>query len=270
MAVRPRLVAAAVVVVTLGAGGYFATRIWLTDHTDPIRTADAVDDYRASTLPGASSNPTTIVGDRPSLITPSPGVYRYRTEGSESVDVLGGTTHTYPAETSLTVVPHGCGVTLRWTPLEQRSEEWGLCATVDGMELQTEGAFFHEFFGTAHPESMVCDRTVVLVPAAGSMTTEVAQKCDVDGRPWFPVWKVLERSTRTVDGTSVDVTHVRMTIRDDDREYEHVDLDMWLDPHGLPVEMSAERRSLTLTAAIGAVVYTEQYRATLVSLEPMR
>ena len=187
-----------------------------------------------------------------------------------SVDVLGGTTHTYPAETSLTVLPHGCGVTLRWTPLEQRSEEWGLCATVDGIELQTEGAFFHEFFGTAHPESMVCDRTVVLVPADGSMPTEVAQKCDVDGRPWFPVWQVLERSTRTVDGTSVEVTHVRMTIRDDDREYEHVDLDMWLDPHGLPVEMSAVRRSLTLTAAIGAVIYTEQYRATLVSLEPMR
>ena len=222
MAVRPRLVAAAVVVVALGAGGYFAARIWLTDHTDPIRTADAVDDYRASTLPVAPSNPTTVVGERPTLTTPPPGVYRYRTEGSESVDVLGGTTHTYPAETSLTVVPHGCGVTLRWAPLEQRSEEWGLCVTAQGVELQTDGAFFHEFFGTAHPESMVCDRTVVLVPTTDSSQSKVAQKCDVDGRPWLPVWQVLERSTRTLDGTSVEVTHVRMTIRDDEIGRAHV------------------------------------------------
>ena len=73
------------------------------------------------------------MASRPSLV--APGVYRYRTTGEESVDVLGGATHHYPDETTITVTPDGV-VSPRWDALKERRDEWRLCDRPDGIELQ--------------------------------------------------------------------------------------------------------------------------------------
>ena len=278
--VRRRIIVATVVIVALVATGLVVRRMWLTDTARTVDADEAVERFRdlssttasqaaAPTLPPAGSDaPTTT--QLPQFASPEPGVYRYTTDGVEGVDVLGGAEHRYPAETTITITPDGCGVLLRWDLLKERYEEWRLCATPDGIEQQRTGAFYHEFFQHGSREEMGCDRGVLMVPADRMQGEVVPLACLLNDRPWLPEWQVLERDVRTVEGVEVQVTHVRMTVTDDDEYWEHVVADWWLDDRGLPIEMTATKQSKSNSGLVGDVVYHETYTVTLASLTPLR
>jgi hypothetical protein len=215
--------------------------------------------------PAPTSPPTTV--SRPSLV--APGVYRYRTTGEESVDVLSGATHPYPDETTITVTPDGCGVVLRWDALKERRDEWRLCNDQSGIELQPRGLQYHEFFGSADAEDVVCDRTVVFVPSVPSSgPTPVHQECTLAADPWLPTWEVFGVTQHTVGQDTIDVRHVRMVVDDQDDYWEHTVVDWYVAEDGLPVEVSAVKESRS-PSPVGAVVYREQYRLDLVSRAPL-
>lgn len=242
----------------------------LDDHVSAVPTAEAVDRFRDDTT--GDSSPAVVPAS-----LPAPGVYRYRTEGGESIDAVGGATHTYPAETTITVRPDGCGVTLQWDALRERNERWSLCvggaAGVD-VVLQPTGGSYHQFFGREQIEDLVCDRGVVVLPApdgaspaaVGDPTVSVA--CTLGGRPVQQEWQVLDLATRIVDGRSIEVRHVQFRVIDDDHYFEHITMDWFLDPHGLPVEIRLREASLADTA-FGDVRYDEHYTLVLVSLDPL-
>lgn len=244
----------------------------LDDDVSAVPTAEAVDRYRddiTNSTAGSTANSTagSTVAPRATSL-PQPGVYRYLTEGTESIDVLNGATHVYPAETTITVSPSGCGVMLRWDALRERNEEWSLCLDGDHIELQPDGASFHEFFGRQQVEDLRCDRPVVVVPADGEARPPVALRCTLGGRPTLDVWEVLGRSNRLVEGEMLSVQHVRMTVDDTDRYFEQITMDWFLDEHGLPVEIRLVESSLADTA-FGDVRYDERYSLTLVSRTPL-
>lgn len=275
------------VVGALVGGAVVARQVWLDDRARAVDAEEALDRFRAaSTGSAATSGPAATGPDDPVGTTgatgttdtmaapeptlPDPGVYRYATTGSEAIDVLGGAEHPYPPETTVTVTPDGCGVLLRWDLLVERREEWRLCAAEDGVVLQTTGAFYHEFFAHGSLEAMECNRPVLLVPVDGLPRPPVPQRCTLNGREWLPAWEVIGTDVRSVDGSPLGVTHVRMTVVDDDEHYEHVVADWWLDAHGLPVSMSATKTSRSTSGLVGDVVYDEQYTAQLTSLTPLR
>jgi hypothetical protein len=200
---------------------------------------------------------------------PAPGVYRYRTVGSERIDALGGTSHAYPAETTITVVADGCGVRLRWEALRERYEEWQLCASAAGIELQPDAVQYHEFFGRTGREELTCDRAVVVVPLVGTSPAPADLTCRLADDPWAPRWEVLESSTRRVDGVEIEIRHVRMTIDDTDAFWEDQVLDWYLAANGLPVEVTVTKSSRS-PSIVGPVVYDEEYRLELISLAPLR
>ena len=72
-----------------------------------------------------------------------------------------------------------------------------------------------------------------------------------------------------MDDAPITVTHVRMTIDNDEHYYEHTVVDWWLDGHGLPVRMTTTKESNSDSGVIGDVVYKESYQADLVSATPM-
>jgi hypothetical protein len=220
-------------------------------------TSTSADVISASTVPAA---PVALV---------APGVYRYATTGQEHVDALDGTTHNYPPETTITVTTEGCGVSLRWDALQERWDEWHLCATPDGIVLGTDGIQYHEFFGQPDNEAVACDTTVMMVAASPVAEAPVEQQCTLADDPWLPVWTTLERTPRTVDGQQVDVQHVRMEMKDDDEYWEHTTIDWYLAPDGLPVEVVATKSSLS-PSPIGAIQYDEQYQLELESMTPLR
>jgi hypothetical protein len=278
-------------------------RVALRDHVTVLSVDEAVDRYRAQSgsttvalvaptsppvattaAPTTSSAPptsapaatiaaisTTPPTSRPEtlVLAITPGVYTYRTVGAESIDVLGGARHEYPPETTITVVRAGCGVHLRWDALDQRRDEWSLCATPSGVELQPDGHQYHEFFGQADGEDIACDRGVVIVPVESTPMPPQMQNCTLGGDVWLPTWEVLEASHRLVDDRAVEVRHVRMTIADDDEYWEHTIVDFYLDRQGLPVEVSADKRSRS-PSPIGGVVYGETYTLELASLAPLQ
>lgn len=226
---------------------------WYREHAATTSPATAPATAPATTLAttSATTSPaggvtttalvTTTVAPLP--VVPSPGVYRYVTAGYESVDVLGGARHDYPAETTITVVPDGCGVLLRWDALAERRDEWRLFATADGIVLQPDGLQFHEFFGSADDEA------------------------------WAPLWEVLDTSEQVVDGAAVEVAHVRMTVASDNGAGgglgEHTVIDWHLDATGLPVSACGTKDSVS-SSPIGDVDYHETFTLQLASLTPLR
>lgn len=253
-------VAAAVIVLAV-----FAVRATLLDDdVSALPTTEVVERFRddnstASTVPVPRS-------------LPEPGVYRYRTEGSESIDAAGGAEHTYPDETTITVSVDGCGVTLQWDALRERNERWSLCLDGDDVVLQPTGGSYHEFFGRQQVEPLSCDRGVVVVPHRATddrvAGEPVPLRCDLGGRPVEQVWQVLGASTRVVDGRSMRVQHVQMRVTDDDHWFEHITMDWYLDEHGLPVEIRLLESSLADTV-FGDVRYDERYSLELISLTPL-
>jgi hypothetical protein len=288
------LVVAGVVLLVLAAAA--VRSLVLRDDTRALTTDEAVERYRteishdaaAATAPNTSKvgttsapraapptstaamNPPSTV---PAMIEPAAlvdlGVYRYTTTGHEQVDALGGTSHPYPAETTITVTPGSCGVSLRWTALEERFDEWQLCATPDGIVLQSHGTQYHEFFGQSEDEAVSCDTTVVLIPTTPGDGRLVQQSCTLADDSWLPTWQVLESTHRMVDGHDVEVQHVRMTIDDDDEYWEHTTTDWFLAANGLPVAVTASKSSLS-PSPIGPVQYDEQYQLTIISLTPLQ
>ena len=246
----------------------FVRLVFFNDKATPLTTDEALDRYRASTIVATT---TTVVAEIQTL--PVTGVYRYTTVGRESIDALDGTEHIYPDETTITFVAAGCGVEMRWDALVERHDEWNLCVTDAGIELQSSGGAYHVFFGEEKIEPVECDRTVVLITSntADALTPSepVPVQCTIGGEPWFPVWQVLERGVRTVDGTEIDVQHVRMTLTDEDEFPEHITLDWYLDDHGLLISATLAKETLADTV-LGTVTYKESYKLALVSLIPLR
>jgi hypothetical protein len=255
-----------VVVAVVAAGAVIAVLLWPSDRTRVVRVDQAVDDFRASTIPD------TVVASDPVAAAPTlaePGVYRYATSGWEDIDALNGARHDYPAETTITVTAEGCGIRLRWDALRERRDEWRLCVTERGIELQPDAIQYHEFFRQPELEHLDCDRSVVLVPSADPPAGPVVQSCLLEDDPWVATWTVVGRSTRTVDGGAVQVWQVRMVVDDDDEFWERTTTDWFLDDRGLPVAVTSSKESNS-PSPIGDVRYRESYELSAESLTPLR
>ncbi|MCE9622187.1 MAG: hypothetical protein K8R99_07585 [Actinomycetia bacterium] len=260
------------VVFVVIAALLFVRLVVFDDHTTPLTTDEVLARYRASTVAATVlATTTTVAAELPTL--PPTGVYLYTTEGRESIDALEGTEHVYPDETTITFAATGCGVEMRWDALVERHDEWNLCVTSAGIELQPTGGSYHVFFGQEKIEPIVCDRTVLLLPsdvAEPPTTAEaVPLTCTIGGEPWLPVWQVLERGVRTVEGVDIAVQHVQMTVVDEDEFHEHITLDWYLDDHGLLIAATLSKETLADTV-LGGVTYKESYTLALKSLTPLR
>ncbi len=285
---------AGLVLTTVVVAVVFVRFVVLRDQARAVPITEVVEDFRAATMTtpttaGTDATPATttrVTGATPTIADPTTttsappaptpatielGVYRYRTTGSEEIDALDGATHRYPAETTITATEGGCGIHLRWDALRERREEWSLCPTASGVELQPEAVQYHEFFGQPEEEAVACDRGVVLVPSADEPAAlgRTQLMCTLGDDPWLPTWEVLERDVRVVAGETVPVRHVRMTVIDHDDYWEDQVIDWYLAETGLPVEATAVKSSRS-PSPIGGVVYREEYHLELASLEPTR
>jgi hypothetical protein len=237
-------------------------------------TTPASSSATSPTRPITNSAPhraeVTTTTSVPMMLTlPATGVYRYATDGWEEVDALNGARHDYPTETTITITADGCGVRLRWDALRERRDEWRLCSTDLGIELQPDAIQYHEFFQQPELEHIDCDRGVVVVPAGEASTEPVTQSCHLGDDPWMATWSVIERSTRPVAGADVGVWHVRMSVDDDDEFWERTTIDWFFDDHGLPVAMTSTKESNS-PSPIGDVLYRERYELSALSLTPLR
>ncbi len=257
----PWIAAGSVVVVAVAGGVFF----WLTTRDEV--TDVSVDSAVSRFDDGDGSSGTTVVGVG-GLTLPAPGVYTYTTSGSESVDALGGTTHTYPASTALTVKASGCGVTVTWEPLEHRTETWTACLTDDGVTVASYGSE-HEFFQNDNTTAMTCPTPYVLLPADATTAAHPdAVTCTGDGLSDAVSVSVGAPAKVTVGGTDVEGVTVTITSTTTGSTTGTSTRSLVLDPTtGLPLTWHDDTTN-TSTTPIGAVHYKEEFTLTLTSLTP--
>lgn len=250
--------------------------IILDDSATSVDADSALENYRASTTSAGPTSSAPATTDPPADTIPAPipelpapGVYRYATLGTESVDALGGASHAYPAETFLTVTAAGCGVHLRWDLLEERRDEWDLCADPRGVWLQPDTVDWHAFFGQGELVTTDCVDPALIAPVAAPGATPMPptpMTCTRRDGAWNHEWQVLGTETQTVDDITVLTVHARLSIAS---TTETTVIDWWLTDSGLPVLMTSSKESSSETVA-GTIVYRETYSAQLASLDPMR
>lgn len=254
-----RVLVGAGVVVVLAAGG--VAYLMLRDTSTPVDVEEAVERYRDE---GAAPSSTTTV---PEAQLPAEGVYVYATEGEERIDILGGSTHGYPAETTLTIRHTGCGLTQRWAPLDERWDEEEVCVTDAGRERRTLRTH-HEFFGISDDADFACEAGYLLFPAEPAVGSSWSTSCASGDTVLTGTAEVVGLEVRTVGGQRVETVHLRVTEQASGGDDGPSSDDYWLrTSDGLLVERTStvETRS---DSPVGTATYTERFTLRLTSLDP--
>jgi hypothetical protein len=236
------------VVIGGGLGGAFAGGLLLHDTAKPSSVSAAVAGFRR----GGAARPG--------------GVYLYATRGGEWVKAFVSAHHVYPDETAVTAVRTGCGLRLRWTPLQGRSTTWMLCRTRLGLELRASDET-HSFFGQHDRTTYTCTGAV-LVPTDGR-SGEGSFRCrSADDHETGRV-RVSGRGRLRVGGRSVPFLHVLTAGRVDGRDAGAETVEWWLEPNGLPRRLVLTSRT-SRALPIGRAHYREDATLRLVSTSPRR
>jgi hypothetical protein len=228
----PRWVVGLTIASLLGLNAFAFKKV--SNRADPVTVDTAIARYRATTAqvatdtipgatfagaanavapeqpkPGAAQRATSTesagtagavgVGRGP---TPTPGVYVYDTTGFERVSALGGAQHDYPKQTTTTVTENDCGITVRWTPLEQRFENWTMCLTGSANEM-ANFTTHHEFFGKTEERTYDCTETYIR-PSSDVPGTTVHGTCTAPSDVAQTTTSVVGPTVVTVQGAPVD------------------------------------------------------------------
>jgi len=208
------------------------------------------------------------------------GVYAVTTTGSESVDVLGGARHRYPATTTLTVTRSACGLHLDWRVLESRMTTWDLCSAAAGIELRATTEQ-HRFFWETDTTHYTCSGALLTAAAGTAATTTLS----ADGRGPAAVRRYRCTTAKGFEDGEIhelgiekvlvgDVTHTAVHVRTTatiggaNRGTETAE--WWLDTDtALPLRIVLSSRSGRKTI-VGNVHYRENADLRLSSLVPRR
>ena len=266
--------------VVVGAGIYVAKRLAEGGEVTEVGVDRALETFRAmvstttvgptttavaAVTSAADTGTTTSTIPTPEL--PALGVYQYATTGSDAVDALTGARHEYPAITTITVTPSGCGVRLRWDVAVERWDTWDWCLAGDAVRLE-RWTGHHEFFGIAATNDYVCSGDPRPLDAApGTSWTMVCNVEDHDTSSY--VGTVLDRTTMSIGGVDVPALHIRYEVEVSGNSTGTHSVEGWYrTTDGLPL------REITTTSTsqdtpVGRSGFEEQSTIELMSLTPM-
>ena len=230
----------------------------------PPASAGPVTTAPSAAATGAAASPSPVASAAPERLTP--GVYTYATSGHEEVDILGGSRHDYPAETSMTYRRLPCGVQTRWQPLKERYSVDDLCETSAGGELR-RAAQRHTFFGQAQDENLVCPPGLVVLPRQPRQGQVSTGTCRSEETAVALRVEVVGLTRMDVGGRSTEVVHLRVGGRLSGAARGVTKREEWLTRAGLLVRTVSVVDSDRETE-VGTAHYSEQYELNLTSLDP--
>lgn len=248
------IVGSGLAVIALIVASVIGFRMWLTAEPGEVGVDETVESFR--------ERASEVLLDRP-----VDGVYVYDTSGMEQVDVLGGDSHEYPAETAMTVTTEGCGVRITWAPLDGRSETMLLCNRDGGTALR-ESTTVHSFFRQTVETLYSCDAKIWWVPPEG--VTEWDGQCTSPGRTTHRAARVVSIDPFVIDGEPQDAVHVRYTDTLTGTSTGTVTVNLWLDQRTGLILRQRIRLDSRNDTVVGDVVFIEELELTLRSLEPLR
>lgn len=196
---------------------------------------------------------------------PPEGVYVYATKGGDSIDALGGSKHTYPSRTTITVQHAGCGVTERWDALKERWDEVELCSASSGYNFE-RFTTSHEFFrsrdtrefgcsGLAYPSGMSRGKTWTYRCVSGDVTSTTNNR-------------VIGEDEFSIAGARITATRIHLEVQVIGGQQGSSTRDVWISDSGLIVRQISTTDIDTEAPVAGRMHYHEQYEIRLQSLTP--
>jgi hypothetical protein len=195
---------------------------------------------------------------------PAPGVYRYRTRGSEGIDspVLD-TSHDYNGVSTIVVSNGRCAERERWQVLGGRWTEAEFCASrgvTDGTVTE-----FHEFFGVGQKDAFRCRGDV----APERLGDRAASFCEADGSSISTVSRLVGFEPVRVGDRKFDTAHVSSRSELGGANEGTVTREEWRRrSDGLLLRRSVHGEADSDRA--GGTHYSERYTIELLSTEPRR
>lgn len=242
-----------------------AAVVVLRDPAEPVSVDKVVARYRQSRASAASAGAPL-----------PPGVYVYRTSGSEEVDALNGSRHDYPARTTLTVstAADGC-LGMRWDVLAQRWDDMQLCPGRDGGWSLRRMTLFHSFFNQKETRRYSCD-AAGFVPSvrdgvSGTYTCDSPGSSNSGRSHDDGTHRVIGVEPVRVAGVDRQAVHVRYRVAVSGATVGEATFDRWYSFDRFPLLLREVKRESTASKTlIGTVHYQERYRTTLAAWEPAR
>lgn len=253
------------VILVGGTAGYFVWDRFLRNVAEPVDVAAVEKRFSGGAsggAPGGAARPDD----------PAPGVYLYRTVGSESVSALGGATNPYPKTTTLTVTDTPCGVDTRWDVLEGRYDGANRCRRRDGTWVLTGTTTSDRFFNQTVADTYTCPDIVDLpaAPEVGDTWKGTCTDTPASGAPNTTTYtyRVIGPATMRVAGKSVDTVRLRITSKQGGQRsgggIEH----RWVLPGTDLIVRSLGNETDQSPSPVGSVTYKQRYDVRLQSLEP--
>ncbi len=231
---------------------------WLNRPRDEPAKAtvdDAVRSFRAENDSGGSESGAK---------EPELGVYRYATQGSETVKSVLDATHDYGGVSTIVLSAGRCGQRERWQVLAGRWSEAEACPAAGG-GASARVTEFHEFFETGQEDAFDCHSTPVSVQPGSRFSSH----CESEDSSISSSSRVLGVEPVSVGGESYDATHIETrsvlggaTTGTSKREEWRRRSD------GLLLKRTAESEADTSDA--GGSHYSESYTIRLLSVTPKR
>ncbi len=242
-------VAGAIVVVPVGV--VIGVRAWLTAEPREVGVEETVDSFR----------------DDAQHVTTVDGVYVYDSAGTESIDVLGGDSHSYPAETALTVTTEGCGVRMTWKPLAGRSESWLVCP-VNGGSFTPRTNSVHSFFRQTFDTAFVCNSDTWWTPPQGMSSW--TSSCGNADRTSTRTGRIVSIEPYVIEGETREAMHAEWLDTLSRGSDGTVTTEVWIDTEtGLMLRQHVTIHSRN-DSVVGKVAFEEQLELRLRSLVPKR
>lgn len=215
--------------------------------------------------PARRQSPTRT--QQPAATSPEEGVYRYATDGYESID-RPSSRHDYPSETALSIRATDCGFDARWQPLENRWDEMSVCRSTGEALLPTLSTH-REFYGQQNDSNYECGPTnYAYRPQPGATWTGTCAdgdaKMQIRGR-------TIAREPVRVGNETVETVHYALEARISGGDAEGTwTAQRWVDPDtGLLIRVEAQTQA-TSQSSVGTVQYREELSLMLLSTTPQR
>ncbi len=200
---------------------------------------------------------------------PKPGIYRYRTSGTEALSV-GGISRSFPSSTDM-IVADGTCAQMMWEPLLQHNEGLVECRQANGALTIAGASSYEEIAGTQTTTIIRCPASTYLVPpdpSAGkswnSVCTSGQERVEFSG-------EVVGSSSVKIHGQTTPAIHTRLKLSFSGAESGANPNDYWVSPSSGLILRQREEADISQTAGpLGSVRYTEQMDIVLASTIPLR
>ena len=200
---------------------------------------------------------------------PVPGVYLYKTSGSERLSIAG-IGRSFPSASDMIVTDAHCA-SMNWVPIDQHTEGIEICREPNGALTMSQASSTESIAGASTKQVILCPETAYFVPPNPHAGQRWSAVCHGQGQIDKITGEVIGATTISVGDQTVPALHTQINTAVSGNASGTDPTDYWVAPKtGLILRQREEVSVSQAVGPLGSVHYTEQMAITMSSLVPVR